>query len=101
METAIDKMASDKEFQKGFSEYNSMSELSYIRMDSFAAPCFRQHPRHRSPARRRKRSRASSSFVPTNRPTSKRPKTKIKISTTPKSRSSGAAGCCRSFFGER
>lgn len=29
-----DKMASDKEFQKGFEEYNSMSELSYIRMET-------------------------------------------------------------------
>lgn len=29
-----DRMASDKEFQTGFEEYNSMSELSYIRMET-------------------------------------------------------------------
>lgn len=31
---ALDQMASDREFQKGFDEYNSMSELSYIRMEN-------------------------------------------------------------------
>lgn len=31
---AADRMMSDKEFQKGFEEYNSMSDLSYIRMES-------------------------------------------------------------------
>jgi hypothetical protein len=31
---ASDKMASDKEFQNGFDEYNSLSELSYIRMET-------------------------------------------------------------------
>jgi hypothetical protein len=34
MAEAMDKIASDKEFQKGFEEYNSMSELSYIRMEN-------------------------------------------------------------------
>ena len=31
---AMERMASDKEFQKGFEEYNSMAELSYIRMEN-------------------------------------------------------------------
>ena len=31
---AMDRMMSDKEFQKGFDAYNSMSELSYIRMEN-------------------------------------------------------------------
>ena len=34
METALDKMSSDAEFQKGFDEYNLPGELSYIRMES-------------------------------------------------------------------
>src|SRR5262245_36737612 len=34
METAMDKMARDKEFQKGSDEYNSLTELSYIRMEN-------------------------------------------------------------------
>ncbi|MBI1785937.1 MAG: NIPSNAP family protein [Acidobacteria bacterium] len=34
LETALDKLASDREFQKGFDEYNSMSEPSYVRMES-------------------------------------------------------------------
>jgi hypothetical protein len=33
LETA-DRMASDKEFQKGFEDFNSMSELSYFRMEN-------------------------------------------------------------------
>lgn len=34
METAWDKIAADKDYQRGFDEYNSMGELSYIRMES-------------------------------------------------------------------
>src|SRR5258708_148739 len=34
MEIAMEKMAADKEFQKGFNDYNSMGELSYIRMEN-------------------------------------------------------------------
>jgi hypothetical protein len=40
---ATDKMASDPEFQKGFEEYNSMSELSYIRMESSLLRAFDGH----------------------------------------------------------
>src|SRR5258707_229296 len=34
MADAMDKMSGDKEFQKGFDEFNSMSELNYIRMEN-------------------------------------------------------------------
>src|SRR4051794_6030142 len=44
METAIDKMASDKEFQKGYSEYNSMGELSYIRIENSLLRAFDSIP---------------------------------------------------------
>lgn len=45
METAMDKMASDSQFQKGFEEYNSMTELGYIRMESSLLRAFRTMPR--------------------------------------------------------
>src|ERR1700716_2196204 len=44
METALEKMAADKEFQKGFSEYNSMSEPSYVRMESSLLRAFDSIP---------------------------------------------------------
>jgi len=44
METAMEKMASDREFQKGFDEYNSMSEPAYIRMESSLLRAFRTMP---------------------------------------------------------
>jgi hypothetical protein len=43
IETA-DRMASDREFQKGFEEYNSMSELSYIRMENSLLRAFETTP---------------------------------------------------------
>jgi NIPSNAP len=39
-----DRMASDKEFQKGFDEYNSMSELNYIRMENSLLRAFEKIP---------------------------------------------------------
>ena len=53
MDTAMEKMAADKEFQKGFDEYNSMSELGYIRMESSLLRAFDSIPEHRGPASRR------------------------------------------------
>lgn len=44
MEAALDKMASDKDFQRGFDEYNSMTELSYIRMESCLLRAFDTMP---------------------------------------------------------
>jgi hypothetical protein len=41
---AADKMSSDKEFQKGFEEYNSMAELSYIRMENALLRAFDVQP---------------------------------------------------------
>ena len=45
METAMEKMASDKTFQQGFNDYNSMSELSYIRMENSLLRAFDSIPR--------------------------------------------------------
>jgi hypothetical protein len=42
---AADKMASDKEFQRGFEEYNSMSELGFIRMENWLLQAFEGLPR--------------------------------------------------------
>ena len=41
---AADRMMSDKEFQKGFEDYNSMSELSYIRMENSLLRAFAGWP---------------------------------------------------------
>ncbi|MFN7993189.1 MAG: NIPSNAP family protein [Bryobacteraceae bacterium] len=40
----MDRMMSDKEFQRGFEEYNSMSELSYIRMENSLLRAFDGFP---------------------------------------------------------
>jgi len=39
-----ERMASDKDFQKGFDEYNSMEELSYIRMENALLRAFDSVP---------------------------------------------------------
>lgn len=44
METALEKMAADKEYRKGFDEYNSPGELSYIRMESSLLRAFDSIP---------------------------------------------------------
>jgi hypothetical protein len=44
MAAATDKMAADKEFQGGFDEYNSMSELSYFRMENSLLRAFDAWP---------------------------------------------------------
>jgi hypothetical protein len=40
----LEGMASDKDFQKGFDEYNSMAELSYIRMENSLLRAFDSVP---------------------------------------------------------
>ena len=45
METANEKLASDKEFSKAFDDYNSLTELSYDRMESSLLRAFRTTPR--------------------------------------------------------
>lgn len=44
MELAMEKMTADKEFQKGFNDYNSMGELSYIRMENSLLRAFDSIP---------------------------------------------------------
>ncbi len=44
MATAMEKMAADKSFQKGFDEYNSTRELSFIRMESSLLRAFDSIP---------------------------------------------------------
>ena len=40
----IERLAADKEFQRGFDEYNSMTELSYIRMENSLLRAFDSMP---------------------------------------------------------
>ena len=44
MEIAMEKMAADKEFQKGAAEFNSAGELSYIRMENSLLRAFDSIP---------------------------------------------------------
>lgn len=44
METATEKLAADKEFSKAFDDYNSLTELSYDRMESSLLRAFRTIP---------------------------------------------------------
>src|SRR6266540_6276467 len=55
METGMQKMMADKEFQKGFNEYNSMTELSYIRMESSLLRAFDSIPEIEIPGSDEKR----------------------------------------------
>jgi hypothetical protein len=48
--SSMDRMVGDKEFQKGFQEYNSMSELSYIRMENSLLRAFDVMPAIAAPA---------------------------------------------------
>jgi len=43
-ESGIERLAGDIEFQRGFDEYNSMTELSYIRMDNSLLRAFDYMP---------------------------------------------------------
>jgi len=44
MESIYEKMAADKEFHKGFDEYNAVGELSYIRMENALLRAFNSMP---------------------------------------------------------
>ncbi|HWC98776.1 MAG TPA: NIPSNAP family protein [Candidatus Sulfopaludibacter sp.] len=44
METAQEKLAADKDFQAAFDDYNSMTELSYIRMETSLLHAFPSIP---------------------------------------------------------
>jgi NIPSNAP len=44
IETATEKMTADKEFQSGVDEYNSLSELSYMRMENSLLRAFDSWP---------------------------------------------------------
>ncbi len=48
--SATERLASDKEFQKGFDEYNSAPELSYIRMENSLLRAFDSMPALAMPA---------------------------------------------------
>ena len=93
IETGMEKMKSDKEFQKGLNEYNSMTELSYIRMESSLLRAFDSIPGIEIPPGDAKRAPRIFELRTYESSNAKRPKPKSKCSTTPKSRSSGAAAC--------
>ncbi len=55
LETAREKLAADKEFQASFDEYNSATELSYIRMESSLLYAFPSMPAIQPPPARENR----------------------------------------------
>ena len=55
METAREKMTADKEFQAAFDEYNSATELSYIRMETSLLHAFPSMPAIQPPPARENR----------------------------------------------
>ena len=79
MESAMEKLAVDKEFQKGVAEYNSASELSYIRMENSVLRAFDSIPGIEVPASDGKRAPRIFELRTYESPNVKASKTKIKM----------------------
>jgi hypothetical protein len=100
METAMDKMAADKEFQKGFSEYNSTGELSYIRMDNSLLRAFDSIPAIEIPPGGPKRQPRIFELRTYESPNVKASKTKIKMFDDAEIKIFRRCGMLPVFFGE-
>ncbi len=98
LEIAMEKMASDKEFQKGFDEYNSMTELSYIRMDSSLLRAFDSIPNIEVPASNKAPRIFELRTYESNN--SKASKTKIKMFNDAEIKIFRRSGMLPVFFGE-
>jgi hypothetical protein len=100
METAMEKMASDREFQKGFDEYNSMSELSYIRMESSLLRAFDSIPNIEVPPTSGKRPPRIFELRTYESNNGKAAKTKIKMFNDAEIKIFRRSGMLPVFFGE-
>jgi NIPSNAP len=100
MEIAMDKMAADKEFQKGFSEYNSMSELSYMRMESSVLRAFDTIPGIEVPPSEAKRTPRIFELRTYESNNVKASKTKIKMFDDAEIKIFRRCGMLPVFFGE-
>jgi hypothetical protein len=100
METALEKMAADKEFQKGISEYNSAAELSYIRMENAVLRAFDSIPGIEVPAGGPKRAPRIFELRTYESPNVKASKTKIKMFDDAEIKIFRRCGMLPVFFGE-
>jgi hypothetical protein len=100
METAMDKMAADKEFQKGFDDYNSMSELSYFRMESSLLRAFDSIPSIEVPDSSGKRAPRIFELRTYESNNVKASKTKIKMFNDAEIKIFRRSGMLPVFFGE-
>ena len=98
MEAAMDKMASDKEFQKGTAEYNS--DLSYIRMENSVLRAFDSIPGIEVPASDAKRAPRIFELRTYESPTAQASKTKIKMFDDAEIKIFRRCGMLPVFFGE-
>ena len=100
METATDKMAADKEFQKGFAEYNSATELSFIRMENSVLRAFDSIPAIEVPPGDSKRAPRIFELRTYESPNVKASKTKIKMFDDAEIQIFRRCGMLPVFFGE-
>jgi hypothetical protein len=100
METAAEKMAGDKEFQKGFGEYNSAGELSYVRMENSVLRAFDSIPGIEVPASDGKRAPRIFELRTYESPNARASKTKIKMFDDAEIKIFRRCGMLPVFFGE-
>jgi len=100
MESSLDKMAADKEFQKGFAEYNAGGELSYIRMENSVLRAFESIPGIEIPPADTKRAPRIFELRTYESPNTKASKTKIKMFDDAEIKIFRRCGMLPVFFGE-
>jgi hypothetical protein len=100
METAMDKMAADREFQKGAGEFSSAGELSYIRMENSLLRAFDSIPGIEVPSGDSKRAPRIFELRTYESPNVKASKTKIKMFDDAEIKIFRRCGMLPVFFGE-
>jgi hypothetical protein len=100
METGMEKMAGDKEFQKGFGEYNAAGELGYVRMENSVLRAFDSIPGIEIPASDGKRAPRIFELRTYESPNARASKTKIKMFDDAEIKIFRRCGMLPVFFGE-
>jgi hypothetical protein len=100
METGMEKMAADKEFQKGFGEYNSAGEPGYIRMENSVLRAFDSIPGIEVPASEGNRAPRIFELRTYESPNVRASKTKIKMFDDAEIKIFRRCGMLPVFFGE-
>ena len=100
MESSLEKMAADKEFQKGFADYNAATELGFIRMENSVLRAFDSIPGIEIPAPDAKRAPRIFELRTYESPNTKASKTKIKMFDDAEIKIFRRCGMLPVFFGE-